>query len=80
MRRTYMGQGLMVVQGRMQRVGVGGAPGGAHQRPQIWGMGGAGCRSTQILSTAAEMGGTARREGERYAPAGSLPAAPTSAQ
>ena len=39
-----------------------------------------GCRSTENLSTAAEMGGAARRERERYAPAGSLPAAPASAQ
>ena len=39
-----------------------------------------GCRSTKNLSTAAEMGGAARRERERYAPAGSLPAAPASAQ
>ena len=39
-----------------------------------------GCRSTENLSTAAEMSGAARRERERYAPAGSLPAAPASAQ
>ena len=39
-----------------------------------------GCRSTENLSTAAKMGGAARRERERYAPAGSLPAAPASAQ
>ena len=41
-----------------------------------------GCRSTKNLSAAAEMGGAAagRREGERCAPAGSLPAAPASAQ
>ena len=40
------------------------------------------CRSTGNLSTAAEMGGAARREGEGYAPAsaGSLPAAPALAQ
>ena len=44
------------------------------------GNGGVGCRSTKSLSTAAEMGGAARRERERYAPAGSLPAAPASAQ
>ena len=44
------------------------------------GNGEVGCRSAENLSTAAEMGGAARREGERYAPAGSLPAAPASAQ
>ena len=44
------------------------------------GNGEACCRSTGNLSTAAEMGGAARREAERYAPAGSLPAAPASAQ
>ena len=44
------------------------------------GNGGVGCRSAENLSTAAEMGGAARRVGERYAPAGSLPAAPVSAQ
>ena len=44
------------------------------------GNGEVGCRSAENLSTAAEMGGAARRECERYAPAGSLPAAPASAQ
>ena len=42
--------------------------------------GGGGCRSTENLRTAEEMGGAARREGELYAPAGLLPAAPASAQ
>ncbi len=40
--------------------------------------GGGGCRSTKNLSTAAEMGGAARREGKRYAPADALPEAPAS--
>ena len=44
------------------------------------GNGEVGCRSAENLSTAAEMGGAARREAEHYAPAGSLPAAPASAQ
>ena len=43
------------------------------------GNGGGCCRSTENLSIAAEMGGAGRREGERYAPAGSLPAAPAPA-
>ena len=42
------------------------------------GNGGGGCRFTENLSTAAEMGGAARREGERYAPADALPEAPAS--
>ena len=43
------------------------------------GNGEGGCRPTaETLSTAAEMGGAARREGERYAPADALPEAPAS--
>ena len=41
---------------------------------------GGGCRSTENLSTAAEMGGAGRREGGRYAPADALPESPESAR
>ena len=44
------------------------------------GNGEAVCSPQENLHTAAAMGGAARREGEGYAPAGSLPAAPASAQ
>ena len=39
---------------------------------------GVGCSSTKVLSTAAEMSGAGRREGERNVPADALPAAPAS--
>ena len=44
------------------------------------GNGEACCRSTGNLSTAAEMGGAARRERERHAPSDSLLESPASAQ
>ena len=51
----------------------------AHTSVRKFGAWGGVCRSTENLSTAAEMGGAARREGERYAPADALPEAPVSA-
>ena len=48
--------------------------------PANLGNGGGGCRFTENLSTAAEMGGAARRERERHAPSDALREAPASAQ
>ena len=45
-----------------------------------FGNGEVGCRSAENLSTAAEMGGAARRERERHAPSDALREAPASAQ
>ena len=44
------------------------------------GNGEVGCRSAENLSTAAEMGGAARRERERHAPSDALREAPTPAR